>query len=79
MAKLKQIELGALRYSGLFLFYNECLSFSIFISCVSFNVLLYMIVLFSHLLSTKSAQKLFSKFSKCYFFSLKLEKLVLTT
>ena len=45
MAKLKQIELAVgqylwctNRYSGFFLFYNECLSFFIFFSCVSFNV-----------------------------------------
>ena len=44
-AKLKQIVLAVLAISlvhldtqGLFIFYNECLSFSIFFSCVSFNV-----------------------------------------
>ena len=46
-AKLKQIVLAVLTISlvhldtqGLFIFYNECLSFSIFFSCVSFNVFL---------------------------------------
>ena len=56
---------------GLFIFYNECLSFSIFFSCVSFNVFFKCIIVILILLSTKSAQN----FQNVIF----LEKLVLTT
>ena len=62
-AKLKQIVLAVLTISlvhldtqGLFIFYNECLSFSIFFSCVSFNVFFKCIIVILILLSTKSAQ-----------------------
>ena len=62
-AKLKQIVLAVLAISlvhldtqGLFIFYNECLSFSIFFSCVSFNVFFKCIIVILILLSTKSAQ-----------------------
>ena len=62
-AKLKQIVLAVetislvhLDTQGLFIFYNECLSFSIFFSCVSFNVFFKCIIVILILLSTKSAQ-----------------------
>ena len=62
-AKLKQIVLAVLAISlvhldtqGLFIFYNECLSFSIFFSCVSFNGFFKCIIVILILLSTKSAQ-----------------------
>ena len=62
------ISLVHLDTQQLFIFYNECLSFSFFFSCVSFNIFY---VIFSYLLSTESAKNV-----QNFIFSLKLEKLV---